>query len=169
MKKSVEHACSKIVPAIERTKHLQEVWCNDVPDTPNVTLGKLLNSHHQIEEELSELTDIIGEITNLEYTEDSDRCIEKVSDVAVDLIEYINQMLVNCGLVDRFNTDSYKIYENNLTKTCDTFEDAVKTVAMYQEKGVECFIDSHPLGWYVVKRLSDNKVMKPWDFVSVEL
>lgn len=161
--------CTKHCSPLTRTQHLQKVFDNPVPDKIDITADKLNNCYSQIEEELDELSQIIADLYFGKLDKDSKELVDEVSDVANDLIEYIQQMVIQCGLKEKVERDSYAIYENNLTKVCKTEEDARKTLEMYLEKGVECEATKNFEGDYVVKRVSDGKVMKPWDFKSVEL
>jgi len=61
-----------------------------------------------------------------------------------------------------------KVANNNLTKFTDDFELANNTVKMYQDKGEECYVKNVE-DCFVVLRKSDDKVMKPVGYVSVDL
>lgn len=145
---------------LERTKHLQEHWGFETPSEPDIRIETLKASLSQISEELVELDEIIDEFDGMTDGEK----IREVSDVAIDLMEYVQQMIVRCGLVDRYVVDSHKIYENNLTKICTTKLEAGITAEHYGE----CYVEAVGDHW-VVKRMTDHKVMKPLGFVPVEL
>jgi NTP pyrophosphatase (non-canonical NTP hydrolase) len=142
---------------------------NDVPDTPTITVKTLNNSYSKINEELGELADAITAIYSGEIKADSQEAVKEVLDVAVDLVAYINEMVVNCGLADLYEEADYKVYLNNATKICKDEEEARKTLDMYYKKGVVCDAYKHPDGHFIIKRCSDGKIMKGINYKSVEL
>ena len=60
------------------------------------------------------------------------------------------------------------VAENNLSKFTKSEEIANLSVASYEKKGEKVYVTKFG-DLYIIKRLSDDKVMKPIDFKSVEL
>jgi hypothetical protein len=59
---------------------------------------------------------------------------------------------------------------NNCTKTCKTLGEAIETVDMYEEQGVDTYVDwVADYNHYVVKDVKTNHVCKPKGFVPVKL
>ena len=72
--------------------------------------------------------------------------------------------------VDRIEEDAYKIYLNNCTKICKTYDHALETQEMYDELGIETIIDYNPMfNHYIVKNSETKHVVKPKGFVPVQL
>ena len=81
------------------------------------------------------------------------------------------QRLQMCGVdIDGALAD---VCENNLSKFHIDPEEANKTLKHYEEQGVDVFVRhialEDGLQYYVVLRKSDNKVLKPHDYVGVDL
>lgn len=152
---------------IEHIEMLQKHWGFEIPATFTLNIEDVQNCHKQISDELTEIIrDVIDPYTQGASTED----IKKgLLDVSVDLVFFIAQMVARQGLTQEFDGAFRKILDNNMSKVCNTEEDADKTIQMYSEQGKDTFkefVESE--GHWVVKD-SDNKVCKPWNFKSVEL
>lgn len=153
---------------LERTKFLQQWWGNETPTEPLINdIEVVKGCYNQIKDEVGEIQrDVIEGYYEGVYQQD---LLKHARDVIVDIFEFTNQFAVRIGVDELIQGDAVKIFKNNMTKVCKTEEDADKTVAMYTDKGVECtkqFIEQ--FGHWVVKDV-DNKVLKPWNFKSVEL
>ena len=65
-----------------------------------------------------------------------------------------------------------RVCENNLTKFPTDKQVAEDTLNMYAEQGVECYIattEYEGITYYAIKRVSDNKFLKPVGYESVDL
>ena len=65
-----------------------------------------------------------------------------------------------------------RVCENNLTKFPTDKQVAEDTLKMYAEQGVECYIaatEYEGVTYYAIKRVSDNKFLKPIGYESVNL
>ncbi len=65
-----------------------------------------------------------------------------------------------------------RVCENNMSKIFTNHACAEDTVAHYAAQGVDCYISSTTVDgveYYAVRRLSDNKIMKPKDYKPVDL
>ena len=158
--------CTKSAAPIQRTVALQQRWGFPTPETPIIRLHDLRGCYEQINAELMELAEIIDDFTEMTTEE----LITEVSDVAIDLLEYVQQMIVRTGMVQKVEEDSYKIYLNNCTKVCDSYKEAVETQEMYDDAGIETYIDYvQQFNLYVVKNCETSHVVKPKGFVPVQL
>jgi len=72
-------------------------------------------------------------------------------------------LFVTYGLCHAFGIDVDRVFHgvhmSNMTKFCAVYSDAEATVEHYKKKGTECYIEEVD-GIFVVKRKSDNKVVK---------
>lgn len=150
---------------IERTEHLQRVWGFGVPKEGGIaTQEDIVKSYEMIAEELEEMKELIDNFGHYSFSEMDD----ELSDVIVDMMEYLQQLAVRTGVASRYARDSYAIYCNNLTKVCLTLKEAEETLNKYLDQGVTCYAEPVGSHW-VVKRSADHKVMKPAGFVPVTL
>lgn len=65
-----------------------------------------------------------------------------------------------------------RVCENNMSKIFTNHADAEDTINYYKSQGVDCYISSSVVNdaeYYAVRRMSDNKIMKPMDFKAVDL
>lgn len=60
------------------------------------------------------------------------------------------------------------VLDNNDEKIHTVHSEALKTLAYYEQGGEHCYIHSGNKG-YVVKRVSDDKIMKPYNHPRVDL
>lgn len=120
------------------------------------------NALNRISEELTETFDAVDEGN---WT--------KVLDGTVD------QLVVVYGLLHKLNQNGFLTLEaqlqtsgNNLTKMTITREVAEASVEEYAKQGIECSIVDASMpeqSIFVIKRKSDDKVMKPIGYVANEL
>jgi phosphoribosyl-ATP pyrophosphohydrolase len=64
------------------------------------------------------------------------------------------------------------VCENNMTKIISDVDVAEQTMLHYQQQGLACYVDKYEGGlgvYYTVKRLQDQKILKPLGFKSVDL
>lgn len=96
--------------------------------------------------------------------------IDGVADVMVTALG-LYQQLQRCG-VDVEEALS-RVCDNNLTKFHRDPEEAQKTLEFYQKQNIETFVRMIKLEdgeeYYGVLRKSDQKLLKPYDFKSVDL
>ena len=65
-----------------------------------------------------------------------------------------------------------RVCENNLTKFPTEKQVAEDTLKMYAEQGIECYIaatEYEGVTYYAIKRVSDNKFLKPIGYENVDL
>lgn len=162
--------CVKTSTSMQRTESLQKHWNNPVPDEPIISLDRLKGCYSQLLAEVHELNDIINSMEARGLSQSNQKeDIDEVSDNILDIIEYSQQLAVNCGITDKVEKDSYLIYENNWTKVCETEELAKETQMMYLKDGLDTYIDKNKNGFYVVKCVNTGHVKKPVGFEKVVL
>lgn len=164
----MDNACTKTATPLTKTKHLQEVWNFKIPEEPVINLQDLKGCHAQLKDELEELQELIQNIESNRYIYTQED-IDELSDVCIDIIEYCQQLIVRSGLSERYTKDSHAIYENNLTKTCETQKEAEETLSMYLRDGIVCYADKNKWGQWVIKDSETDHVKKPVGFVPVKL
>lgn len=132
------------------------------PDTPEFW-SQIRNQTDRVVEEASEASDeaVIEDIGNL---------MKEVADVMVTSIGLF-QKLQLCGVDISEVLD--RVCDNNLTKFHQDADHANETVRFYQEKGIETFVRlttmEDGVEFYGVLRKSDEKLLKPHDFVGVDI
>lgn len=142
-----------------------------------VSYTSLLHQCERVQEELDETFDAMAtawidlEKDKLAYTLKED--IDKLG-----LLDGIDDVLVtSLGLVAKAEALGYDVLGglsavavNNDTKYHDTEEEADKTVEMYKNKGEDVYKQYNEVyNVWVVKNVSDGKLRKPHNFVSVTL
>ena len=92
-------------------------------------------------------------------------------DAVVDIEVINNGTIVTCGFHNKKDKDvksndlsiydkSYiEVNHSNMSKACDTFDDAAKTVDFYKKNDIDTEIEESSTGKFLVKRL-DGKVLK---------
>lgn len=136
---------------IEKIEHWREVM--GLPNRNNPKLpseSELSLAMHLIYEESDELDDAI-----------QNKSLNEIADAVGDLYFVVTQMAKICGLNPKELVD--KVYESNMTKPCQTEEEAIKTVASYLKKGIKTYIEPKD-EFFVVKRSADDKVLKSINF-----
>jgi predicted HAD superfamily Cof-like phosphohydrolase len=95
--------------------------------------------------------------------------IVEIADALGDIQYVLDGFFLNCGLHNYKDTILNEIHASNLSKTCSSQEEAEKTVTDVKEKlGDDCYIE--PVGkFFIVKRKSDNKVMKSINYFKPNL
>ncbi|MGC4129607.1 MAG: nucleoside triphosphate pyrophosphohydrolase family protein [Bergeyella sp.] len=113
-----------------------------------------------LQEELDELKEAI---------ENND--IVEVADALCDLQYVLSGAVLEFGLGEKFVELFNEVQRSNMSKACDTQEQADETIAMYREKGQDAYseISGNKIN---VHRVSDNKVLKnkyysPADLTSI--
>lgn len=130
-------------------------------------------------EELTELADALGLASTFskmlinkatEKLHVDTNLIDKIEvlDALCD-IEYINNgTILECGLHECYDDAFNDVHESNMSKVCNTAEEAVLTVEDYHKKGVETYF-KQSTNKYLVFRTSDNKNLKSINYKKVEL
>lgn len=76
-------------------------------------------------------------------------------------IEYINNgSIKEFGLENIYDTAFLAVHQSNMTKLCKDEVEAAQTVLNYEKQGIETYFESNGKGKFIVKRKSDNKILK---------
>ncbi|WP_257666226.1 nucleoside triphosphate pyrophosphohydrolase family protein [Parapedobacter tibetensis] len=110
-----------------------------------------------IGEELKELEEAI-----------SDKNITEVADALCDIQYVLSGAVLEFGLADKFSQLFDEVQRSNMSKACNTVQEAEDTVAHYQQKGVECFYEEAD-GHYLVYRAADRKTLKSVHYSPADL
>lgn len=120
-----------------------------------------------------------------ELKDQADRILEEVKELkeAVDendpagmLDGLIDILVTSYGFKQLLESQGYqvekgsnKVAMNNLSKFVFTEEAADSTIEHYKQKGTDCYKKKSKSGMIAILRKSDNKVMKPLGYGSVDL
>ncbi|MEL6392131.1 MAG: nucleoside triphosphate pyrophosphohydrolase family protein [Bacteroidota bacterium] len=107
------------------------------------------------------------ELKELEAAIEEKDLIE-VADALADLQYVLSGGILEFGLQDRFAALFEEVHRSNMSKTCDTLQEAEDTLAHYAKLGQEGFIESSG-DKYLVYRRSDTKVLKNVNYSPADL
>ena len=111
-----------------------------------------------LQEELNELKDAIQ---NNDLTE--------IADALSDLQYVLSGAILEFGLGDKFNTLFDEVHRSNMSKACDSQQEAIETLLHYKQKdGTEGFYKEVDGKW-LVYRTADNKVLKSINYSPANL
>lgn len=111
-----------------------------------------------LQEELNELKQAI---------EDND--IVEIADALCDIQYVLSGAVLEFGLGEKFNKLFKEVQRSNMSKACDSMQDAVETLSHYKQKdGTEGHYKKINGKW-VVYRASDNKVLKSINYSPANL
>lgn len=126
------------------------------PEIPSEDRCKLRVS--LLQEELNELQQAIN-----------DKDIVEIADALCDLQYVLSGAILEFGLVDKFNQLFNEVQRSNMSKACNSIEEAIETINHYKEKdGTESMYKKIGDKW-VVYRISDNKVLKSINYSPADL
>lgn len=159
---------------MENPIKLIEKWrkCFDLPvrTTPQIPSKKEINlAIDLIDEEYGELRNAIESGYPENYKDQTPEniikdniSINEVADAIGDLYYVVTQMANIFGL----NPDELisKVYESNMSKLCKSQIEADKSIQAYKDKDIEAYYVKLSENLYIIKRLSDNKVLKSINF-----
>jgi len=111
-----------------------------------------------IAEELKELEEAIA-----------DRDMVEIADALCDIQYVLSGAVLEFGLADKFNALFEEVQRSNMSKACETEEEAQKTVDYYAEhKDTACYYEKID-GKFLVFRKSDNKTIKSINYSPADL
>lgn len=126
------------------------------PEIPSEDRCKLRVS--LLQEELNELQQAIN-----------DKDIVEIADALCDLQYVLSGAILEFGLGDKFNDLFNEVQRSNMSKACDSVQEAIETISHYKKKdGTESMYKKVGDKW-VVYRLSDNKVLKSVNYSPADL
>lgn len=112
-----------------------------------------------IEEELKELDEalITGDIV-------------ETADALADIMYVLSGAILECGLGDKFAKIFAEVHRSNMSKACETEEEALQTMAYYAEQGQGAYhkFNEKTSKWNVFRE-SDNKLLKSINYSPANL
>jgi predicted HAD superfamily Cof-like phosphohydrolase len=126
------------------------------PAIPSETRCRLRVS--LIAEELKELEEAIRK-----------KDIIEVADALCDIQYVLSGAVLEFGLGHKFKDLFDEVQRSNMSKTCVTEEEAIRTVEYYLQKdGTECYYQQEGSHWLVYRK-SDNKTIKSVNYSPANL
>lgn len=111
-----------------------------------------------IAEELKELEEAIA-----------DKDLVEIADALCDIQYVLSGAVLEFGLGDKFGQLFNEVQRSNMSKTCETKEEALATMAHYKKKdGVDSYFKKEG-AFYLVYRQSDNKTLKSINYSPADL
>lgn len=96
------------------------------------------------------------------------RDLVEIADALCDLQYVLSGAVLEFGMADKFNDLFNEVQRSNMSKACQTREEADETVAHYQAKGVDCFYEEAD-GHFLVFRKEDRKTLKSVRYSPADL
>lgn len=110
-----------------------------------------------LQEELNELKQSI------------EKCdIVEIADAIVDLQYVLLGTVLEFGLGEKFVELFNEVHKSNLSKACNSEQEALETILNYKKKGIEAYykkIDDK----FIVYRISDDKILKSINYSEAKL
>jgi predicted HAD superfamily Cof-like phosphohydrolase len=92
-----------------------------------------------------------------------------VADALCDIQYVLSGAVLEFGLGDKFKELFEEVQRSNMSKACNSEEEAQKTVQFYKEKdGTECYYKLEAGKWLVYRK-SDNKTIKSVGYSPADL
>ena len=111
-----------------------------------------------LQEELNELKEAIEK-----------KDITEIADALADLQYVLSGAILEFGLKDKFDDLFAEVQRSNMSKACDTMQEAISTLSHYKQKdGTEGRYEKVGDKW-VVYRNSDDKVLKSVEYSPAQL
>ena len=111
---------------------------------------------------------IAEELKELEHAI-RDKDIVEVADALCDIQYVLSGAILEFGLAEKFKTLFEEVQRSNMSKACNSEEEARQTVAYYKERdGTECYYRQEGEKW-LVYRTVDNKTIKSIGYSPADL
>ena len=111
---------------------------------------------------------IAEELKELEVAIQNKDIIE-VADALADIEYVLSGAILEFGLGDKFKALFEEVQRSNMSKACNSEEEAIKTVEFYLKKdGTECYYKQEGGKWLVYRK-SDNKTIKSINYSPADL
>ena len=148
----------KEAEAMNNVAKFHEVFKHPILDTPTIPDKKRCDLRVElIQEELNELQQAI-----------IDNDIVEVADALCDIQYVLAGAILEFGLGERFSDLFDEVQRSNMSKACETQDEADKTVAHYVNQGTDAYIKASA-GEYLVYRKLDNKTLKSVNYSPADL
>ena len=95
----------------------------------------------------------------------------EVFDALIDLQYVLSGAVLAFGMQNQFDEGFEEVHRSNMSKACNSLEDANETVENYTEHGELCYIDDSDKdkGIWLVKRTKDQKLLKSTNYSPANL
>lgn len=110
-----------------------------------------------IQEELNELQQAI-----------IDNDMTEVADALCDIQYVLAGAILEFGLGNKFSDLFNEVQRSNMSKACETQQEAEDTVDFYENQGTDAYIEPSD-GKYLIYRKSDNKTLKSINYSPADL
>ena len=148
----------KEVNALNGVVKFHEVFKHPIQNNPVIPDKKRCNLRVElIQEELNELQEAI----------DDNNLIE-VADALCDIQYVLAGAVLEFGFGDKFSELFDEVQRSNMSKACETEDEARKTVEYYAKEGTVAYISASD-GKYLIYRKSDNKTLKSINYSPANL
>jgi predicted HAD superfamily Cof-like phosphohydrolase len=94
--------------------------------------------------------------------------VVEVADALCDLQYVLSGAILEFGLADQFKALFEEVQRSNMSKACQSEEEAKVTVEHYERQGVQCFYKEDG-GKFLVYRKSDMKTLKSIKYSPADL
>ena len=112
-----------------------------------------------LQEELDELKKAID-----------DNDLVEVADALCDLQYVLSGAVLEFGLGDKFPELFDEVQRSNMSKACQTEQEALDTIEDYRKKGIDTFFEyNEETNLYPVYRKVDNKILKSINYSKADL
>ena len=99
----------------------------------------------------------------------ADKDIVEVADALCDIQYVLSGAILEFGLGEKFKDLFDEVQRSNMSKACDSMQEAEQTMTFYKEKdGTDCYVKESD-GKFLVYRKSDNKTMKSVNYSPADL
>ncbi|WP_114747953.1 pyrophosphohydrolase domain-containing protein [Pleomorphovibrio marinus] len=97
-----------------------------------------------------------------------DQDVVEVADALCDLQYVLSGAILEFGLADQFKSLFEEVQRSNMSKACDSEEEAKSTMSHYLQQGVDCFYEKDG-DKYLVYRSADLKTLKSINYSPANL
>ena len=97
-----------------------------------------------------------------------DKDLTEIADALCDLQYVLSGAILEFGMGDKFKELFDEVQRSNMSKACDTEDEAKATVELYKQKGTEGYYEKIN-GKYLVYRKGDLKTLKSINYSPADL
>jgi len=135
-----------------------EVFKHPIQKTPGIPDKKRCDLRVElIQEELNELQQAI-----------IDNDMIEVADALCDIQYVLSGAVLEFGLGNKFSDLFNEVQRSNMSKACETQQEAEETVAYYAKQGIDAYFATSD-GKFLIYRKSDNKTLKSINYSPADL
>ena len=143
----------------EQVNEFMAVMGQDMPASPIQPTAKVIELRQEL---------IREENLELRNAADANDIIE-IADALCDLQYVVSGAFTAYGFSPELSKELFdEVHRSNMSKACSSEEEANNTIAKYYKEGIE--VDYKKVGEYwVISRVSDNKVLKSINYSAPDL